>query len=189
MCRERPLEGLRDGRRLARACGDHHQATGVQDGRHPHGDGIGGDATQIPAKPVRIVTARVFVKADAVRPRLQLRGRFVEADVPIGPDAEQLKAQTSCTRDLCLVPSAFHVEVRCSPVEKVGVQRTHVHDIDEMLADEAAEARRMRAFDAGELIQGKRAHATEIHLPRRVCLPKSLVGTDGCASGREPQHQ
>src|SRR5687768_9248911 len=92
---------------------------GPQDGSHSHRQRLARYMRGIPAKQRGVVTQRHVVQRDAMRARDQLVAGLVEADMPVGADAEQLQVDAPGVVDRRLVALALLVRVGSNAIEKM----------------------------------------------------------------------
>ena len=86
-------------------------------------------------------------------PRLQVTGRFIEADVTVSSDAKQLKIDTAQAGDEAFEPSALLQSVARVAREKVHVIGRDVDMTEQMLLHESAETSGIRGGKPDEFVE------------------------------------
>src|SRR5215471_401030 len=123
-----------------------------------------------------------------MRPHREIFPRFVEADVPITADAEQLQIDTAGSSNRDFVTFAFGIQVRSYPVEKMNPFGAEVDPVEQVTLHELSEASRMTCVDASELVEVECRGARPIGITRRMPPPQLGVTIDGSTSRGEAEH-
>ncbi len=113
--------------------------------------------------------------------------RLVEADVPVGTDAEDQQIQAAGVVDLLLIAFALGVEIVGRTIQEVNSRGIDPDSFKQMLVHEAAEAAGMPGADAGELVEIEGAGTREIHACHRAHATKLCIGGDGTSPGGETE--
>lgn len=99
------FDGLCHGVRFVFSRGEEDGFTGVEDGADAHGDDMEGHGV-LAAEEAGVVLAGAGGEGFDASAGGEGGGRFVEADVSVGADAEKLEVDASCGADFFLVASA-----------------------------------------------------------------------------------
>src|SRR5262245_23351387 len=111
-------------------------------------------------------------------PHRQVVTRFVEPDMAVGSDAEQLQVDTARRSNRCFVPIAFRVQVWSGAIQKVDSFRTEIDASEEVTFHECPEASWMLAVDAGEFVEVECGGPRPVGVPRRMDPAQLRVGVN-----------
>ena len=122
-------------------------------------------------------------------PRRQLVRGLVEADVTVATNAQQLQSDPADPLNRGFIALAFGLKVIGRSVEAVEALEWKTDVIDQVLADESVEARRMRVIDTDELVQRERRRTREIRLPGRRESCELSVHADRRTACGQAEHE
>ena len=130
-----------------------------------------------------------LTQTGSVRGRDQRARRFVEADVPVEPQPENLQIDAAGFLNRSFVADAFLREIRRRAVEQMDPAGVEVDVIEQVPAHETVIAARIVAREPDELVEVERGGATEVRAACPVESNQRSIEGDGRAPGRQPQHR
>jgi hypothetical protein len=98
----------------------------------------------------------------------QLARRFVEPDVAIGAETEDLEVDPTLPPDRRLVALALAQRIPGSTIQKVDLPRRHLHAIEEMALHERAIAVRVATSQPLELVEIECRDGCQVDTARAV---------------------
>src|SRR4051812_22313918 len=121
--------------------------------------------------------------------RLQRRGGFVEADVPVGAKAEHQQIDAAGAVNAALVPSALRGGISRGAVQEVNAAPRQVDMVEQMPIHEGAVAARIARADADEFVEIEGRGPREVRTARAVQGDQLAVERHRRPAGRKPEHQ
>ena len=109
--RQRSIDHSRHAARLALAVCEQFHLARLKNRRHSHRQRLGRHPIDVPAEQRRIAAARFLPQLHAMGARVELAARFVESDVAVRADAEDLNVDTAGRGDGPFVAQALLVGV------------------------------------------------------------------------------
>src|SRR6267143_6418435 len=101
-----PLDGFCDGLGFGRTGGEQNYFFGFEDGSDPHGNGAAGNLFA-GSEGLAIVFEGFSIQDFQARSRGEARGRLVEPDMAVAPDAQNLQINSSGSADGLLIRGAI----------------------------------------------------------------------------------
>src|SRR5438105_5174065 len=118
----------------------------------------------------------------------QLVAGFVEADVAVAADAEQLQIDAAGGDDRGLIALAFSVQIVGPAIKEMNSLGADVNAIEEMTLHESTEASRVTSVDASEFVEIEGRRPRPVGVPCRVHPLKLQVAVNGRPPGREAEN-
>src|SRR5262245_42071329 len=117
----------------------------------------------------------------------QIVARFVESDVAVGPNAEQLQVDAARGGDRGFVSIAFGVQVGSDTIQKVDSFSTEVDAVEQVTLHEGPEASWIPAVYAGEFVKIERGDARPVGGPGRRQSAQLRISVDRRAPRRQAE--
>jgi len=156
----------------------------VENGSDTHGDDMEWHRVLAPEE-AGVVLAGAGGKGFDARAGGEGGCRFVEANVAVSADAEELEVDAACCADFFLVAAAEFFGVRCHTVWDMDVFAIDVHMPEEVLVHERMVGLRMVGSDADVFVQIKRGDLR----PIEVLLDELFVEWHGGAASGEAKNR
>ena len=115
--------------------------------------------------------------------------RFIEPDVSVGTQAEDLEVDAAGSGDGALVAGAFLDRIRRRAVEEIDLLRPELDAIEEVGVHEAAIAGGVARREAPELVEIEGRHAREVGAPVLGERREVVIETHRRAPGRQAEHE
>src|SRR5690606_6072599 len=134
----------------------------------------------------RVVLARLAGQRGDVRARAEGRAWFVERDVPVRPNAEDLQVDSARGSDHLLVRGARRLEILGEPVRAMHPLGVEIHARDELTVDDVAVALGMLSWQADVLVEQEGARRGKAQPPGLMAPDELVVDGQRAAPRREP---
>ena len=145
---------------------EQHGAARLKNRRHSHRQRLGRDLIDVSSEKRRVAAAGFRPQPHAMRARIEHGARFVEADMAVGADAEDLDVDAASLGDGPFIAKALLVRIGGAD-EKVDPPRVEVGVAEEVLLHEPA----VRAGDvrvqADELVEVEGRRLGPVETSRR----------------------
>lgn len=151
-------------------------------------DAVCGHLVDVVVEEAGVVFACLLGECFDARARRERRARFVESDMPVGSDAQDLHVDAARRLDCRVV-------LRAGVLDRVEVAVRHMHErrveperFDDGARDDAAVRLRVARVEAGVFVEREPAHMRHVEVPLLDLLREFGVGGERAGSRGEPEH-
>jgi hypothetical protein len=139
------------------------------------------------AEKAGVVPACLLNERLDARPRSERGARLVEADVPVGPQPQQLKVHSAARPEILLICPAGGGDIPRASVGPMDVFRRDVDPAGEFPADDLTVRLRMAGFQSHVFVQQKTLDPAEVQHAAFVPQHQFVVDREGRGSRSQPQ--